>query len=236
MSISYFCWVNKNGIRRPLEEGPPGCEEFARSFIFDLRLRWNHIIALNFLDFHISGSSKGSISHFSCLMSRFSGLLDCLLSPKKERIALNPLGAQDLGWPQNHHENSSIFEAVSKATKAMKSGPKATQNHEKSTLESQEIQFLRKLIFAISSMPNACFSNPGHPNLDSKATEKATWKNMKNNFFFDSKIPQKAFRMGPQNHQKINKIQAWTTRGPSLCPPMSQDRPRIVSGSSRTPK
>jgi hypothetical protein len=34
------------------------------------------------------------------------------------------------------YENSSIFEPVSKATKAMKIGPKATQNHEKSTLES----------------------------------------------------------------------------------------------------
>ena len=74
------------------------------------------------------------------------------------------------------YENSSIFEPVSKATKAMKSGPKATQNHEKSTLESQEIQFMRKLIFAIPSMQNACFSNPIHSNLYSKATEKATWK------------------------------------------------------------
>ena len=53
--------------------------------------------------------------------------------------------------------------------------------------------------------------------------------------------------MGPQNHQKIDKIQAWTSQGPSLCPPMSQDRPRIVPGppqdrprivpgSPRTPK
>ena len=74
------------------------------------------------------------------------------------------------------YENSSIFEPVSKAAKAMKIGPKATQNHEKSTLESQEIQFLRKLIFAIPSMPNACFSNPRHPKLNSKVTEKATWK------------------------------------------------------------
>ena len=53
--------------------------------------------------------------------------------------------------------------------------------------------------------------------------------------------------MGPQNHQKTDKIQAWTSQGPSLCPPMSpdrprivpaapQDRPRIVPGSPRTPK
>ena len=43
-----------------------------------------------------------------------------------------------------------------------------------------------------------------------------------------SKNAQKTLRMGPQNHQKIDKIQAWASQGPSLCPPMSQDRPRIV--------
>ena len=150
-------------IRRPLFWGAPGCEEFPWSCIFD------------FSYFHILDPLRGQslISHVSCLMSQV--LLDCLLvlSPKKRRIALNPLGTQDLGWPQNHHENSSIFEPVSKATEAMKIGPKATQNCEKSTLESQEIQFLRKLIFAILSMPNACFSNPRRPNLDPKTNRKS---------------------------------------------------------------
>ena len=37
--------------------------------------------------------------------------------------------------------------------------------------------------------------------------------------------------MDPLNQQKINKIQAWTSQGRSLCPPLSQDRPRIVPGS-----
>ena len=37
--------------------------------------------------------------------------------------------------------------------------------------------------------------------------------------------------MDPLNQQKIDKIQAWTSQGPSLCPPLSQDRPRIVPGS-----
>ena len=41
--------------------------------------------------------------------------------------------------------------------------------------------------------------------------------------------------MGPLNHQKIDKIRAWTSQGPSLCPPMSQDRPRTVPGSSQGP-
>ena len=84
-------------IRRPLEEGPPGCEGFARSSIFDLRLQWNHIIALHLLHFHILDPLKGQslISHVSCLMSQV--LLDCLLYPKNRRIATKPLGAQDLG-------------------------------------------------------------------------------------------------------------------------------------------
>ena len=84
-------------IRRPLEEGPPGCEGPARSSIFDLGLRWNHITALIFLDFHILDPLKGQslISHVSCLMSQV--LLDCLLSPKKGRIATDPLATQDLG-------------------------------------------------------------------------------------------------------------------------------------------
>ena len=64
-------------IRRPLEEGPPGCEASARSSIFDLRLRWNHIIALIFFVFSHFGSSKGSIFHFSCLMSHVSCLRSC---------------------------------------------------------------------------------------------------------------------------------------------------------------
>ena len=71
-----------------------------------------------------------------CQTSQTGTLLDCLLYPKKERIALNPLGSQDLGRPQDHNENSSIFEPVSKATKAMKIVPKVTRNHEKSTLGS----------------------------------------------------------------------------------------------------
>jgi hypothetical protein len=66
-----------------------------------------------------------------------------------------------------------IFKHGSRATKAMKIGPKATQNHENLTLESQEIQFLRKLIFAIPSMPNACLCNPGHPNSHPKIIRKS---------------------------------------------------------------
>ena len=117
----------------------------------------------------------------------------------------------------------------------MKIGPKAIQNHEKMILESEEIQFLRKLIFATLSMPNACFCKPRHPNLDPKTNRKSKLEIDMKKLFLLSKSTKKTLRMGPQNQQKIDKIQAWTSQGPSLCPPMSQDRPRIVPGSSQGP-
>ena len=55
---------------------------------------------------------------------------------KKQRVTTNQAGTLDLGCPQNHPEKSSIFKPVSRATKTMKIGPDATQNHEKLTLES----------------------------------------------------------------------------------------------------
>ena len=92
--------------------------------------------SLAFFVFSYFGSSKGSISHFSCRKSHVSGPIGLfLLYQKNHRIALNPPYPLDLGWAQNHHEISSIFEPVSKARKAMKIGPKATQNHEKSIPE-----------------------------------------------------------------------------------------------------
>ena len=45
-------------------------------------------------------------------------------------------------------------------------------------------------------------------------------------FFFVQKY-SKAPKMVPLNQQEIDKIQAWTSQDPSVCPPMSQDRPRI---------
>ena len=163
--------------------------------------------SLDFFVFSHFGCSEGSVSHFLCLMSHisclmdcFSCLMDCLLSPKKGRIALKPPCSLDLGWPQNHDENSSIFEPVSKATKAMKIGPKATQNHEKSTLESWEIQFLQKLIFAIPSMPNACFSNPRHPNLDPKTNRKSNLEiDMKKTVSFIQKYQKSSQNGSPKS-------------------------------------
>ena len=95
-----------------------------------------------------------------------------VLRPERGKVTTPDVRSLNSGVPPGNPEHPSIFKPVSRATKAMKIDPKATQNHEKSTLESQEIQFLRKLIFAIPSMPNACFSNPRHPNLNPKTDRK----------------------------------------------------------------
>ena len=156
--------------------------------------------------------------------------------PERGNVTTPDVHCLNLGVPPGNPENPSIFKPVSRATKAMKIAPKATQNHEKSTLESQEIEFLRKLIFAIPSVPNACFSNPRHRNLDPKTNKKSNLEiDMRKSFFLIQKW-SKALRMGPLNQQRIDRIRAWTSQGPSFCPPMSQDRPRIVPGSPRTPK
>ena len=113
----------------------------------------------------------------------------------------------------------------------MKIGPKATQNHEKLTLESWEIQFLQKLAFAIAPLPNAWFSNPRHPDSDPKIIRKSNLEiNMKKNMFFQSECTQKSLSMGPPNQPEIDKIQAWTSQCPFMSSLMSQDRPRIVPG------
>ena len=92
--------------------------------------------SLAFFAFSHFGSSEGSISHFSCLMSHVSGPVGLFTVPKKATHRLKPTRGSGSGMTPESYENSSIFELVSKATKAMKIGPKATQNHEKSTLES----------------------------------------------------------------------------------------------------
>ena len=57
-------------------------------------------------------------------------------------VTLQQAGALDLGLPQGSHENSSNFKPVSRASKVMKIGPKATQKHQKWTLETTEFQLL----------------------------------------------------------------------------------------------
>ena len=61
---------------------------------------------------------------------------------KSNQFTLLQAGAQDLGVPKGSHEKSSNFKPVSKASKVIKIGPKATQKHQKWTLKTTEFQLL----------------------------------------------------------------------------------------------
>ena len=83
----------------------------------------------------------------------------------------------------------------------MKLIPRRPTDHEKSTLESEEIQFRRKLIFAIPPLPNACFCNPRQPDLDPKTIRKKQPGNKREKYLFWSKNTQQAFKTGPLNQK-----------------------------------
>ena len=118
----------------------------------------------------------------------------CFPAPWNRPVTLTDVRSLNSGVPPGTPENPSIFKPGSRATKAMRIGPKATQNHEKLTLESQEIQLLRKLILSIPSMPNACFCNPGHPNSDPKIIRKSNLEIDMNKSCFLIKKYQKNFQ------------------------------------------
>ena len=120
----------------PTKRGHQAAKNFLESVYLFLRLQWNRITALTFFAFSHFGSSKRSIFHFSCLMSHASGPVGLFTVTQKTTHRPKPTRGSGSGMTPESHQNSSIFEPVSKATKAMKIGPKATQNHEKSTLES----------------------------------------------------------------------------------------------------
>ena len=146
-------------IRRPLEEGPPGCEGFARSSIFDLRLRWNHITALNFLDFHILDPLKGQslISHVSCLVSQVSWTVCC--PPKKNQSPSTHRRLRIWDDPRitmKIHQFSSQSPRQQKPWKLVPRLPKIMKNrpwnHKKSNFcESWFLQYLpcQMLVFPI---------------------------------------------------------------------------------------
>ena len=121
-------------------------------------------------------------------------------APWNKAVILTDVRVLNSGVPPGTPENPSIFKPGSRATRAMKIGPKATQNHENLTLESQEIQFLRKLTFSIPSMPNACFCNPGHPNSDPKIIRKSNLEiDMKKSCFLIKKYQKTLSKSFPKS-------------------------------------
>ena len=129
-------------------------------------------------------------------------MLSC--APGEHPVTFPDVRCLNSGVPPGNPENLSIFKPVSRATKAMKIGTKATQNHEKMTLESQEIQFLRKLIFAIPSMPNACFCNPGHPDSGPKIIQIIDLEaSMKKDTYFGPRCPKSSQNEIPKSTQNL---------------------------------
>ena len=128
--------------------------------------------------------------------------------------------------PSQSSGQQKSWKLVPKPPKTIKNGP---WNHEKSNFcESCFLQYLpcQMLGFPI---PDTQIQTP-------KIITKSNLEiHMKKSSFW-SKSTRKAIKIRPLNQEKIDKIQAWTSQGPSLCPPMSQGRPRIVPGTSRTPK
>ena len=120
----------------PTKRGHQAAKNFLESCIFIPPFAMESHYSLEFFAFSHFGSSKRSIFHFSCLMSHASGPVGLFTVTQKTKHRPKPTRGSGSGMTPESHENSSIFEPVSKATKAMKIGPKATQNHEKSTLES----------------------------------------------------------------------------------------------------
>ena len=192
--------------------------------------------SLAFFAFSHFGSSEGSISHFSCLMSHVSGPVGLFTVPKKGSPS-----------PPNHSglriwdDPRILWKFIN--FRASLQGNKSHENWTQAYPKSWKIDpgiirspIFTEVDFCNTSHAKCMFFNPRHRNLDPTTRRKNNLEIDMNKSVFSSNNAQKAFRMGPQNHQKIDKIQAWTPQGPSLCPPMSQDRPRIVPGSPRTPK
>ena len=100
-------------------------------------------------------------------------VLEC--KPKSVALPSTRRGAGS-GVPKGSHEKSSNFKPASRAPKAMKMRPKATQNHQRLTLKSTEFQLLCKVGFCNPLTPNACFYSPRSPDSDPQIVKKMTWK------------------------------------------------------------
>ena len=89
----------------------------------------------------------------------------------------------------------------------MKIGPKATQNHEKGTLEITEIQLLRKLLFATLLMTKAMFGFP-IPDIQIQTQKQQKMKpgNKHGKKHFLIQDTQQTFKMKSLSHKKSIKI------------------------------
>ena len=163
------------------------------------------------------------MSHVSCL--RYCLMVYC--TPKKNASPPTHSGLRI--W--DDLRIASKFTNFQANLQGMKIGPKAIPNHEKSILKSKELQFLRKLIFAITSLRNPCFCNPRHPNSNPKSIRKSNLEIDMQKSSFLGQSTQKASKIGPQNHKKSIKSKP----GPPSALCCAPQCPKIVPGSPRLP-
>ena len=84
-------------------------------------------------------------------------------------------------------------------------------------------------------MPNACFSNPRHPNLDPKTNRKSNLEiDMKRSSFLVQKCPKSSQNGSPKSSKNRQNPSLGLTESflvPSNVPGSSQDRPSTAPGS-----
>ena len=188
--------------------------------------------SLEFFGFSYFGSSKGSISHFSCLMSHFSGLLDCLLYPKNHRHRHQPTRDSGSGMTPESPWKFINFRA---SLQGNKSHENWSQGYPKSWKIDPGITrnpISAKVDFCNTFHAKCLFFQSQTPKFRLKSNRKSNLEiDMKKNFFFDPKVPKKLSEWVP----KIIKKSIKSKPGPHRVLPCALHCPRIVAGSSQGP-
>ena len=165
-------------------------------------------------------------------------MLSC--APAEYPVSVPNVSSLNSGVPQGSPEKPLNFKPVSRPSKVMKIGPKATQKPQKSTLKSSEFQLLWKIDNCNPSHTKCLFLKPQTPRFRPQNHLK-NWpgnKHEKRHLFW-SKVPEKLSKWCPEIHPKSIKIQAWTPRPPFLSPQVPLDRPMVPgcqSGGTRHAK
>ena len=157
-------------------------------------------------------------------------MLSC--APGERPITLQNVHCLNSGVPPGNPENLSIFKPVSRATKAMKIGPKATQKQHNLTLKTTEFQLLWKNGFCNPSHTKCLFFEHQTSRFrPQNLLEKWPGNKHEKRHQFWFKVPEKLSKWGPEIHPKSIKIQVWTPRCPLVSSQLSLDRPMVPQGA-----
>ena len=175
--ISNLSYVHFSYIRRPLGEGPPGCEGSPLSCILVPLFERDHIAALIFRIF--------MISTWFFRIPLFLDVWCCILHVEKllHTVWLLECGSGRGQIPRTGHSCSAPasppgkpskiirFQSCFQVTKTIKIGFKAEKT-KKWHRNQQNLSICEKLVFATHLTPNAWFWSPRHPDSDPEIIEK----------------------------------------------------------------